>query len=189
MKKLLLFSLLSTLSVAKLFAGENPVSVKSGDISVLKTQSQALLEIDYSAAIVGEMTLEEYLQKRGDDWVRDWPKDKERGAYEFVKRFNKKSKGMKLITDATDVTHKFVIRVADIDLGFGGGAALSAFTFAPAKTGGVTMIGTIEIIDLKTNEIVCVLDVDKVKGLANQRLAYRLGLMYYELAGCIFKIK
>jgi len=184
-KKVLLFGLLCLFCTANVFAG-NPVSVKSGSISVLKTPSKALLEVDYSAAKVGKETLDEYLKRRGDDFVRDWPRDKETAIQYFKARFDKKSKGMKLTTDESSASYKIVIRVKNLDMGNASGI----FTpFASAKAGGVIMTGTIDIIDLATNKVVCVLNVDEVKGEGFVSETVRLGMMYNELATMICKLK
>ena len=90
-KHSLLCSILCVLCTVNLFA-DNPVSVKSGDVSVLRRPSKALLEFDYSATKVGDQTLDEYLQGRGDDFVRDWSQDRETAASYFKRYF----KGMKL---------------------------------------------------------------------------------------------
>ena len=181
----LLLTILCLFCTGNLFAG-NPVSVKSGKSSVLKESSTALLEIDYSTTTVGKQTLDEYLKSRGDDFVRDWPRDKEVTATYFKERFNKKSKGLHLTTDASAASYKVLIRVNNLDMGNGGSAFVP---FASAKAGGVIMTGTVDIIDLKTNEVVCSISVDEVKGLGTPSETARLGLMYFELATQICKLK
>ena len=185
-KVFLLCSMLCLLCSVNLFAG-NPVSVKSGSGSVLKQSSKALLEIDYSATKVGDQTLEEYLQGRGEDFVRDWPQDKETAASYFKKYFNKKNKGMKLTTDVAEASHKIVIHVNKLDMGNAGGVFYSS-VFAP-KAGGCSMIGTIDVIDMSSNETACVLYVDEVQGVSVLSETLRLGLMYNELAVRICKLK
>lgn len=184
-KTLILLFALFCLSSVNLFAGK-PLSVKSGEISVLKKTSIALLEIDYSSTKVGTLTLDEYLKKRGDDFVRDWPQDKAKAALYFKERFNSKNKGMQVTTESTDVTYKIVIHVNSLDMGNGAGTFLP---FSSAKAGGVIMTGTIGIIDMKTNEVVCLLSVNEVKGLGHPSETIRLGLMYFELATTICKLK
>ena len=184
-KTLLLFISLCLLYNVNLFAAKE-VSVKSGTVSVLKNSSKALWEIDYSNAKVGDKTLDEYLQSRGEDFVKDWPRDKEIAANYFRDRFNKKNKGMKLTEEVSAASHKIVIRVNYLDMGNG---ASFLMPYASAKAGGCIMSGTIDIIDIKTNEVVCVLNVDKVKGNGTFSETIRLGLMYFELATLISKLK
>jgi len=185
-KTVIVCGLLCLLSAVNVFAG-NPVSVKSGDISVLKNQSNAILEIDYSNTKVdNKETLDEYLKRRGDDFVKDWPKDKETAANYFIGRFNNKNKGMQLLMEpATNANYKIVIHVNNLDMGNGG----STFNpYASPKAGGVIMTGTVDIVDMKTNKIVCTLTVDEVKGLGHVSETTRLGLMYFELATIICKL-
>jgi len=184
-KKALLGSLLCLFCTVNVIAG-NPVSVKLGETSVLKNPSKAYLKIDYSAAKVGEDTLDEYLKKRGDDFVRDWPQVDATTATMFKEQFNKKSKGMTLVTDSTDVSYKFVIHVNSLDMGNGASAFVP---FGTPKAGGVIMSGTIDIIDMQTDEVACTLLVDNVKGLGAFSETSRLGLMYTELAKLLCKLK
>jgi len=188
-KKVLLLGLLCLFCAANVFAG-NPVSVKKGSVSVFKTPSRALLEIDYSTAKVGKLTFEEYLKNKGNDYVRDWPRESETAASYFRQQFNKKSKGMKLTTDETDVAYKIVIRVKNLDMGDAGSYFVSmAITGFAGKAGGVIMSGSIEVIDLQTNKVVCTLYADDVQGKGNPKDAIRLGNMYKVLATNICKLK
>ena len=186
-KTVIVCGLLCLLSAVNVFAG-NPVSVKSGDISVLKNPSNAILEIDYSNTKVGNETLDEYLKGRGDDFVKDWPRDREVAANYFIGRFNKANKkGMQLIMGAANgsYNYKIVIHVNNLDMGNGSGTFVP---YASAKAGGVIMSGTVDIIDMKTNKVVCTLNVDEVKGLSGASETVRLGLMYFELAASICKL-
>jgi len=188
MKKVLLFSLLSLFCITNLVAG-NPVTVKSGNISVLKTPSKALLEIDYSATKVGKQPLDEYLKGRGDDFVRDWPRESVTAASYFNSTFNKKSKGMKLTTDESAASYMILIRVKYLDMGNPGSFFVTMAVGGSVKAGGVIMSGTVEIIDLVTKVPVCVLYVDEVKGESYPNDAIRMGMMYSELALKICKLK
>ena len=80
MKIILTFIQKSLLSIAtcllcavSAFAA-NTVSVASGKSAVLKESSKALLEVDYSATTIENLPLDEYLQKRGEDYVKNWPR-------------------------------------------------------------------------------------------------------------------
>ena len=191
LKKTILFSFLGLLCSINLFAG-NPVSVKSGNASVLRQSAKVILEIDYSATKVGNQTLAEYHQERGEDWVRDWPREQETAASFFREAFKKKSKGLQMTTNQSAASYKMVIRVQNLDMGNAGSfiVAMALGPFAGGKkAGGVIMVGTVEIIDLKTNAVVCVLYVDEVKGKSHVSETTRIGQMYTELAKNIAKIK
>jgi uncharacterized membrane protein len=190
MKKVLLVSVLCLFCATNLFAG-SPVTVKSGNVSILKTPEKALLEIDYSAAKVGNISFHEYLKGKGDDYVRDWPRESATAASYFKATFNKKSKGLTLTTDETAATYKIVINVKNLDMGDAGTSIVNAILWGAAagKAGGVIMSGPIEIIDLNTNNTVLTLYVDEVKGGGAVNDAIRVGNMYSELALKICKLK
>jgi hypothetical protein len=189
-KVLILAGLLCLWSTASVFAAKaKPVTVESGNISVLKSPSKALLEIDYSAAKVGEKTFDEYLKGRGDDFVRDWPEDSKKAATNFATRFNKKNKKgaqilFPLTEDVADAAYKLVIRVESLDMGNASGIN----PFASIDAGGVIMSGAVDIVDVKTNEVVCTLKVNEVKGIGHVSETVRLGMMYFELATLICKL-
>ena len=190
MKKVLLFSFLSLFCMANLFAG-SPVTVKSGDVSILKTPAKALLEVDYSGAKVGNILFADYLKSKGDDYVRDWPRESATAASYFKATFNKKSKGLQLTTDESAATYKMLITVKNLDMGDAGTSIAMSIMFGAAagKAGGVIMSGPIEIIDLHTNKTVLTLYVDEVKGEGAPNDATRVGLMYTELAKKMCKLK
>lgn len=184
MKKVM-FCLVCLFCTGALFAG-NPVTVKSGDVSVLKGKNKALLEFDYSATKVGDKTLDEYLKDRGEDFVRDWPNDKIRAASYFVERFNKKNKkGMQITSDEEAAGYTVVVHVKTLDMGNGGSAFVP---FSSAKAGGVIMTGTIDIVDKNTQNVVCNLYVDEVKGLGHVSEAIRIGLAYFALADKMYDL-
>ena len=178
------------LCTVNLFANSwGSISVRSGQSSVLRTPSKAILEFDYSATKIysiekeGTQTLEEYLQSNE---VKDWQEAQESAAWLFKERFNKKNKGMELTEKESEASYKIIIRVDSLDMGFAGGM------FIPfgGSTGGALIIGTIDIIDIKTNEVVCSIYIDKVKGASPvSTYAVRLGLTYAELARRISKLK
>ena len=181
MKKLTLVGLLCLLGVANLFA-KTEVTVFSGDKSVLKTKSLALLEFDYSSAKVGDQPLAEYLKNNNES---DWPDDNQFAISMFTKRLNKKSKGIKITENPAEASYKMVVRVTMLDFGSGAGVLLTINPYA----GGCTMSGTVEIIDIKTNETVCVIKVDDLKGQSSLLRKGRLGVLYHDLATKISKLK
>ncbi|MDR1343556.1 MAG: hypothetical protein LBK18_09945 [Prevotellaceae bacterium] len=190
-KVLILGGLLCLWSAASVFAAKaKPVAVASGSISVLKSPSKVFLEVDYSAAKVGEQALDEYLKGRGDDFVRDWPEDIKKTSASFALSFNRENrKGAQipfpLMEDAGDAAYKLVIRIESIDMGNG-----SRFfnPFAPPKAGGIIISGAVDIVDTKTNEVVCTLKVNKVKGRGDVSESKRLSWMFGELAELICKL-
>jgi len=192
MKIILTFIQKSLLSIAtcllcavSAFAA-NTVSVASGKSAVLKESSKALLEVDYSATTIENLPLDEYLQKRGEDYVKNWPKDTDYAAKYFIDRFNKKNKGLKIVSNQSEASYKIVIHVQELDMGNSGSMFIP---YASAKAGGIIMIGTVDIVDIKSNEVVCTLAVDQVKGGAHVSATVRMGLMFMELATKMCAIK
>jgi uncharacterized membrane protein len=188
MKRTLLLTFLCLFCTVAVIAGK-PVTVKSGKVSVLKTQSKSLLEIDYSSTKVGKLPLNEYLKERGDDYLKDWPRESETAASYFREQFNKKSKGTKITSDEEAASYKIVISPKFIDMGNAGSFFVTMAIGGSRKAGGVIMSGPIEIIDLATNKVVCVLYVDDVKGKGHPKDAIRMGMMYQELAKKMCKLK
>ena len=189
MKKLvtLLFSFVFIMGFVGLFA-QNPLTVKSGELSVLKTPSTATFEFDYSATKVGKQTLKEYLKSKGDDYVRDWPTDRDNAAKHFSYLFNDKNKKkMQFKMDDVNAEYKMKINITSIDMGNDGGVFVSSY--APRTVGGAVLTGTIEIIDLKTKGVVLTLDMGEVKGEHALTQKLRLILVYDELAKYLAKIK
>ena len=173
------------LCTVSLFA-VNSVTVKSGKSSVLKTSAKASLEVDYSATTIGDQALDEYLQARGDDYVKNWSKDTEYAAKYFKERFNKKNKGLKIAPDPSEAAYKIVIHVQNLNMGNSGSAFVP---FASSKAGGIVMTGTVDIVDIQLNEVVCTLEVDQVKGVKHVSATVRMGLMFMELATKMCAIK
>ena len=181
--KSLLFSLLCLFSAVNLYAKE-PVSVKSGDISVFKEKAAYLFEIDYSAATADGVPVDEYLENKKGDWNTN-PKDIEL----CTRNFNygiKKIKGLQ-ITKNPNAPYKIVVHVNSLDMGNGVGAIVGG-GLATRKAGGAVMSGTVDVIDMKTNEAVCTLNVDELKGAASVNEKGRLLFMYTEFGKEIRKL-
>jgi hypothetical protein len=186
-KTLILFlSLFCLTSVASLFAA-NPVTVKSGDVTVLKQSSTALLEVDFSAAKVGSQSFEEYLQNSKDKSISDLSDAKNIVETYFTARFNYlNKKKMQITTDAENAGYKIMVHVRSLDMGNDAGVFVP---FAPATAGGVVINGTIDIIDMSTEKVVCTLNASDVKGSASPSIRFRIELAFQELASCICKLK
>ena len=176
-----LFSLLCLFSAVNLYAKE-PVSVKSGDISVFKEKATALFEIDYSAATADGLPVDEYMKNKKEDWRKN-QKVNEKGA-NFFNQNIKKIKGLR-VTKNPNAPYKIVIHVISLDMG----NAAGAFTgVAFQKSGGVVISGTVDVINMKTNEVVCTLNVDEVRGVKNVSENNRLFLAYSEIGKEIRKL-
>ena len=188
LRKLLLFGLLCLLFDVTMFAekGRSLVTVISGDVSVIKNPSLALLEIDFSEAYVGDETMEEYKKRRGDNFIRDWPEAVSSTYISFTKFFNKKNKkGIQLTTEAKNVTYRMVIKVTYLNMG---DTFSTLIPYSSRKAGGMQMSGTIDMIDMKTNKIVCSLNFEGVKGIGLPHVYQRLQSTFNYLADNIYLV-
>ncbi len=184
-KKTFLFIMLLFPSLPLLAAEE--VNVKSGDPGFIVSEaSMAILEIDYSDAVVEkEETITEYLNRRGEDWVDDWPDVQKKVKDVFVKYFNKKNKkGMKLTEDSISATYKMIINVTAID--FGSTGATMAHIAMPGvtkkKAGGASISGTVDVLDISTNEVLCSMEINNAGGYGSYSETMRLKNLVFILA-------
>ena len=160
------------------------VSFKSGDPSILMQKVTITYEIDWDHARVtnhDNMLFPQYLQKRGADFVADWPKDREKAEKYFTVRFNKKSDYLKIDEDGRSGEYKMTVRIATIDVGNGG----SNFNpYASSKAGGTIINGTIEFAN-RQGQVVCVLNIIEGKGTGYPSETIRYGLALSEIAADI----
>jgi len=183
----LLFGLFCIFSVTTLLAG-NPITVKSGDVNVLKQKTTATYEFDYSSTKVGKQTLNEYLKSKGDDYVRDWPEARDYSEKHFAYLFNHQNKKkMQFNLDGDNADYKMKIHIKSIDMGNDAGVFVSSY--APRTIGGAVLTGTIDVIDLKTKEVVLSLDMGEIKGEHALTVRLRMVIVYDELAKCLVKLK
>ena len=190
MKRYLLTLLLSVVFVApSTFAQKNDVYVSAGDSKILLQPSTAVVEFDYSNTKVGKcddgifvetQPLEMYLKGRGDDFVNDWPDDHVTAENYFIENFQKlfakKVGGMSIVEANSSADFKIVVHVDNLDMGNAAAAALGV----GAKSGGAIFRGSIEIVNLKTNQADCVFE-GLTKGVTNYSEVTRLGLAYLEI--------
>lgn len=157
------------------------VTFKAGDPSCLLRKTTTTFEVDYSKLRVtnyDNLGWDAYLQRRGNDFVRDWPSDRRKAESYFTIRFNRKSDFLRITEGSAD--YKMVLRIATIDVGNAAGAFNP---WASAKAGGAILNGTIEMYDARTNNLLCVLNVIDAKGAGTPSETTRLGLMFSEAAG------
>lgn len=181
MKKLLL--LMVGLVVAVGANAYTCVRFKAGDPSVLLKKSTASLEINYDECRVtnwDNVSFNEYLAKRGDDFVRDWPEDNVKTRAYFVLRFNRASDYLTIVEGNSSTEYKMIVRIKSLDVGNGG----SAFNpWASAKAGGMIINGDIEIRNATDNKLLCILSIINGQGLGTASETVRLGLALSEVAG------
>ena len=176
--KTFLFGLLCLLSVSNLFA--NPISLKSGNLSVLKQNTTASIEIDFSATKIDDMPFEEFVKENESKFRGGfYPIHNDHYINGFFNTF-KKNKGMKPLKNTTNAPYKIVIRVNSFRAGSGVGAVVGG-GLATQKSGGAHMDGTVDIVDVSTNEVVCTLNFENLKGKSAVLLTDRFAWVFYEL--------
>ena len=160
------------------------VTFNSGDPSILLKEAYISYEFDWDHARVtnhDNLLWNDYLRKRGDDFVKDWPKDRKKVEEYFTIRFNKKSDFLQ-IKDKSPV-YKMIVRPKTIDVGTGG----SAFNpWASSKAGGCIINGTIDFYDAATSQLLCVLNIVEAKGTGSPSETTRIGVTLMEVAGDIW---
>ncbi|MDR0206479.1 MAG: hypothetical protein LBI45_04400 [Bacteroidales bacterium] len=186
-KSLVLFiSLFCFTATLSLFAGK-PVTVKSGNPAVLKQSSIALLEIDLSAAKVGAKPLKEHLKSVRDATLREISDAQALVENYFTARFNYlNKKKMQIVSNSKDVDYKIVVYVKELDMGNDAGAFIP---HAPSTAGGVAISGIANIIDSRTGNVVCTLNIDTVRGGASPTIRLRMAIAFQTLAEHIIKLK
>ena len=201
MKKLKLFAVaLFSLCMMPVQAKDgDQVTLQAGTANVIWTLNSAYFETYYSEAKVEGDSWDQWLQKKGDDYVRDWPSDKQKVDTYFMTRFNKKTKkkgGINLQNTNPNDTYRFIIHFSDIDMGsIGGGVVASVFLGGFAKkSGGVNFkTGYVDVVEAATGKVVCRLSFRDVKGDSglnmSSQLMFALEDLHDELIGFAERFK
>ena len=187
MKKCLLFVLVSLCVTIVRAKDGDQVTLQAGTANVIWTLTSAYFETYYSEAKVEGDTWDQWLQKKGDDYVRDWPSDKQKVDTYFMARFNSKTKkkgGLNLQNTNPNDAYRFVIHFTDIDMGsIGGGVVASVFLGGFArKSGGVNFkSGYVDIVESATGKVVCRLSFKDVRGDSGMNMSAQLMLALEDL--------
>ena len=163
------------------------VTLEAGTANVIWTLNSAYFETYYSEAKVEGASWDQWLQKMGDDYVRDWPSDQQKIDNYFMNRFNKKTKkkgGLNLQNTNPNDPYRFVIHFSDIDMGsIGGGVVASVFLGGFAKkAGGVNFkTGYVDVVEAATGRVVCRLSFKDVRGNSGLNMSAQLILALEDL--------
>lgn len=147
----------------------------------LNDSGSIVLDVEYDQTKVGEATLTEYLQEKGDDYLADWPSDVETAKDKFIQKFNKKNeKGaqIRLSQAIVPAKYKMVFRLLALDMG---NERTQNIPFL-AKDGGASVSGYIDVIDIESGSVVCTYAVDEVHGASYPADGVRLGLAFANVA-------
>ena len=162
MKKILLF-LAFVFCFTNAF-GKKKIEVAYGDITVLKEAATAQFKLDLE-----ETTWEgrENYKKRLED---KFPDRLKLSTDAFVKYFNATTKGLK-ITDDEDAKYTIIFKVVDLVQYMG---AYGRFY--------KTILGTIDIVDNSTKNVVCSVNVKRLEGDADYTVWGRIEKAYSNVA-------
>lgn len=160
---------------------DSSITLRSGNPQAFLEKSKATFEVVWDNARVtnwDNKLFPQYLKHRGDDFVRDWPKDRQKAEQYFTVRINKKSPGLKIEEDGGSADYKMIIRLDKMDAGNG---ASGFVPYANAKAGGVVMDGTLELRD-RAGKLLCALDISEAKGVGHPSETVRYGMTLFEVA-------
>ncbi|MDR3118545.1 MAG: hypothetical protein LBU44_03890 [Mediterranea sp.] len=182
MKKKMISFVLAAMTVTSLCAGD--INVKSGDVSVVKNPNNlATIQFSYAQTLVEGKPLMEYLKERGDEFVKDWPKESQVCEKAFYRRWNSKNKkGLKL-TDNPNVPYRMIITVDKLDLGSFASSFLVGF-----GAGGARMSGTIEIYEKEKNICLLTLTINNQTGHSAYTEQKRRADLYKELVDDVIEV-
>ena len=192
MKKFLFTCCALALSLGVMAKSGDKLTLQAGSANVIWNLSSAFFELDFSEANVEGKSMDGWLQEKGDDFVRDWPKDKTTVETVFVSLFNKKTKkknGLTLQTDNPNDSHKMIVHVQELDMGsIGGGVVSQVFLGAFAgKSGGAELkSGYVDVVDMTANTVVCRLAFKDVKAHAQLSWTSQLTMVLEELRSEMF---
>lgn len=161
MKKMMMLVMMTMMAAIAAQAKDDKVEVISGDGKVMQEAGKtATLVIDYSNTKVEGEPLKQNLQKRGDEFVRDWPKLDEASKKTFVENFNKRNKKGLQIVEEGDADYKIKFIVDKLDFGNTGTAVVFG---GFGSAGGAEVTGTIVVTDKAGKEVVKY-DIHEVRG-------------------------
>ncbi len=188
MKKLLMF-FVYVASTLCMHAAQNPVSLKSGDKSAMKSEGTAVVVFDYSQATVYDekrpIKWEEYASRNGIE-AEKWALQVKNSEGAFVKKLSKQTKPMALVTEG-EGDYTLTVRFSEVDFGdHSGGKVKLLSAFGSVKDGGARFSGEVILTDKEGKEL-CVLSFLNAKGDGggNSIVRFVVGLM--DLAGYIGK--
>lgn len=183
MKKVL--SLLLFLPFLTSALAGNTITVKSGETSVFSFSEEATITFDYSKAeIEGKgVSLEDYFDEKGYKKAAQWERAKEFSHKEFIKRYNKKSPGLKLVEESKSAKYNVDIQIRAINFG---NTLKSLLPVGLHTDGGAVLYGRIIVKDKNGTEL-CILKFSNVKGLGSTGIEARMMFVYQQLSSDLLK--
>ena len=111
MKKLLLITVLTLISNLCLFASSDLKLVK-GSVSELKgSKATICAKWDYSNSTIENKAINDFLNEKGDEWKRDYPKEIAKAEENFLSRLKDKASKHVTPVEGDDADYKIVVKV------------------------------------------------------------------------------
>jgi hypothetical protein len=137
MKRVLTFFLMAAMVFA--WSSLSAQKLKSGDLKILKGQSELNVQYDYSQMKVGKKSADDYVTEgiaernkkkpgSGDEWAVKWKSDRtDRFQPTFEKNFNDKTSdaGTTIKPESADAKYTLIVRVLFFEPGFQSGVGVS----------------------------------------------------------------
>ena len=147
--------------------GKSPVSVTSGSLDFIKKGGTAAVVFDYSGLQVNGLPLDDFLASQDEKFNNDWESvivpDVELLFRNMCSMFL--NRGSFIVSPGDVVStddYKIVLRLTSLDLGSASGV-YNPFAVS-MKAGGAVISGSLEGIDNRSGETLCVVDFDKLQG-------------------------
>ena len=182
----MMMALMALMAVAAQ-AADDKVTLTTGDGQWLNESGKtATVEMDYSKTVAEGEPLKQYLKKRGDQVVADWPSVAETARNRFIEQFNRRNKkGLQIVdSDKTDIRIKVIVE----KLHFGNTATAVIFG-GLGSAGGAEISGILVVTDAKSGKKLVEYDLHEIRsnGGADFTEGRRLGTCYENVAKMVVK--
>lgn len=161
-----------------------------GNPSVLSSNSDFAATSDFSEVIIeGKENINQYLQRRGEDWVKDWPGVVSDITYWFawtLSHKNKKGLHHDMKKDNQPSPYLIVICPSALDMGSNGASIASSiapsWSFKSNKKGGAHFTGSVVIYDTATGKVVCSFYGKDIQSDGGYNETWRLRELFNDIA-------
>ena len=185
MKKIVLMATM-LLSVLTLNAkkGNNPVVLKSGNVSVFQKEATANVVIDDHKVLIDGTgkTADVYYGEKNVAEYEKFISDIERGHESFITSFNeKKGSKIKFVLSGSDVDTQYTLKVDISVMNVGHAGGIWAMK---KKAGGVFINGAMKLIENATGKVICEFEFNNLQGRKGYTFQQRISNCYATLGEC-----
>ena len=167
-----------TLSAKK---SNNPVVLKSGDVSVFQKEATANVVIDDHKVLIDGTgkTADVYYGEKSVAEYEQFIANINRGHESFITSFNEKKRAkIKFVLSGSDVDTQYTLKVnlSLMNVGHAGG-----IWSMKKKTGGVLINGTMGLIEKATGKVICEFEFGNLQGRKGYTFQQRISNCYAAL--------